>query len=44
MLDRGKCLKKLGKQSEAKAILQQLEKEHPEAPETAFARQLLQDL
>ncbi|MCA1827689.1 MAG: hypothetical protein LC689_12235 [Myxococcales bacterium] len=44
MLERGKCLRILGRRPEAKAILMQLEREHPEAPETAFARQLLQDL
>ena len=44
MLERGRCLRMLGKRAEAKSILMQLEKDHPEAPETAFARQLLQDL
>jgi len=44
MLERGRCLRILGRRPEAKAILMQLEREHPEAPETAFARQLLQDL
>ena len=44
MLERGKCLRSIGKRPEAKAILMQLEKEHPDAPETAFARQILQDL
>jgi TolA-binding protein len=44
MLERGRCLHLLGKKAEAKTILMQLEKDHPDAPETAFARQLLQDL
>src|SRR5207253_7784108 len=44
MLERGRCLRVLGRRPEAKAILMQLEREHPEAPETAFARQLLQEL
>ena len=44
MLERGRCLRVLGRRPEAKSILMQLEREHPEAPETAFARQLLQDL
>src|SRR5437763_646544 len=44
MLERGRCLRIMGRRPEAKAILMQLEREHPEAPETAFARQLLQDL
>ncbi len=44
MLERGRCLRVLGKRDEAKSILMQLEKDHPDAPETAFARQLLQDL
>lgn len=44
MLERGRCLRILGRRPEAKAVLMQLEREHPDAPETAFARQLLQDL
>ncbi|MGZ6141867.1 MAG: tetratricopeptide repeat protein [Myxococcales bacterium] len=44
LLERGRCLRTIGKRGEAKAILMQLEQDHPEAPETAFARQLLQDL
>jgi TolA-binding protein len=44
MLERGKCLKRMGRLPEAKSVLKQLEKEHPEAPETAFARQILLDL
>ena len=44
MLERGRCLSLLGKRGEAKAILTQLAQEHPEAPETTLARQLLLDL
>ena len=44
MLERGRCLRVMGRRPEARAILIQLEREHPDAPETAFARQLLQDL
>ena len=44
MLERGRCLRILGRRDEAKAVLMQLQREHPEAAETALGRQLLHDL
>ncbi len=44
MLERGRCLRILGRRDEAKAVLLQLQREHPEAAETALGRQLLHDL
>ena len=43
-LERGRCLRILGRRDEAKAALQQLQREHSEAPETAQALLLLKDL
>ena len=43
-LERGRCLRILGRKDEAKAVLNQLAMEHPRAAETAQSRQLLQDL
>ena len=43
-LERGRCLRILGRKGEAKAILEQLSNEHPDAPEAAQSRQLLLDL
>ena len=43
-LERGRCLRVLGRKAEAKAVLNQLSAEHPQAPESAHSRQLLQDL
>lgn len=44
MLERGRCLRILGRREEAKTVLMQLQREHPEAAETAQGRQLLHDL
>jgi TolA-binding protein len=44
MLERGRCLRVLGRKDEAKRILMQLDKEHPDAPEAAAGRMLLQGL
>ena len=41
MLERGRCLRILGRMDEAKLVLMQLQKEHPEAVETAQGKQLL---
>lgn len=43
-LERGRCLRILGRRDEAKSVLKQLAMEHPHASETAQSRQLLQDL
>ena len=43
-LERGRCLRILGRKSEAKSVLNQLSEEHPQAPESAHSRQLLQGL
>lgn len=43
-LERGRCLGVLGRKAEAKAVLNQLSAEHPQAPESAHSRQLLQGL
>src|SRR5260370_938551 len=43
MLERGRCLRILGRKDEAKAVLMQMQREHPEAAETAQGRQLLQE-
>jgi TolA-binding protein len=43
-LERGRCLRILGRKDEAKSVLNQLAMEHPHASETAQSRQLLQDL
>ena len=40
-LERGRCLAIVGRKDEAKLVLEQLSKEHPDAPEAAQARQLL---
>jgi len=40
-LERGRCLAILGRTQEAKLVLEQLSKEHPDAPEAAQSRQLL---
>jgi TolA-binding protein len=44
MLERGRCLRLLGRKDEAKKVLFQLHQEHPDAPESASGRQLLQGL
>ncbi len=44
MLERGRCLRILGRNDEAKAVLNQLSREHPDAPETAKSVALLQGL
>ena len=43
-LERGRCLRLLGRKEEAKAVLNQLTAEHPQSPESAHSRQLLQGL
>ena len=43
-LERGRCLRILGRNGEAKSVLDQLALEHPHAAETAQSRQLLQGL
>ena len=43
-LERGRCLRILGRKDEAKLVLKQLAMEHPHASETAQSRELLQDL
>jgi TolA-binding protein len=43
-LERGRCLRILGRKDEAKSVLGQLSTEHPDAPEAAQSRQLLLDL
>jgi TolA-binding protein len=44
LLERGRCLRILGRNDEAKSVLNQLSREHPDAPETARAQALLHDL
>ncbi len=44
LLEKGRCLGTLGKTIEAKAVLSQLGKDHPDAPEAGAARQLLEGL
>jgi TolA-binding protein len=44
MLERGRCLRMLGRKEEARRVLSQLDKEHPDAPEAAAGRMLLQGL
>jgi TolA-binding protein len=44
LLEKGRCLRILGKKAEAKAALAQLGFEHPDAPEAGVARQLLDGL
>ncbi len=44
MLERGRCLRILGRKDEAKTVLMQLAREHPEAAETAQGQRLLNDL
>lgn len=44
LLEDGRCLRILGKRSEAKSVLQRLQREHPDAPETAQGVNLLRDL
>jgi TolA-binding protein len=44
LLERGRCLRLLGRKDEAKQVLFQLDHEHPEAPESAVGRQLSQGL
>ena len=41
LLERGRCLRILGRNDESKSVLMQLQKEHPEAAETVQGRQLL---
>ena len=41
LLERGRCLRILGRIDESKLVLMQLQKEHPEAVETAQGKQLL---
>lgn len=43
-LERGRCLRILGRRDEARSALQQLTREHPDAPESAQGRSLLKDL
>ena len=43
-LERGRCLRILGRKNEARSVLNQLSEEHPQAPESAHSRQLLQGL
>jgi TolA-binding protein len=43
-LERGRCLRILGRREDAKSALQQLTREHPDAPESAQGRSLLRDL
>jgi TolA-binding protein len=43
-LERGRCLRILGRKDEAKSVLEQLSTEHPDAPEAAQLRRLLLDL
>jgi TolA-binding protein len=43
-LERGRCLRILGRKDEARSVLNQLSLEHPHAAETAHSRQLLQGL
>ena len=43
-LERGRCLRILGRRDEAKSALQQLTREHPDAPESVQGRSLLTDL
>jgi len=44
LLERGRCLRILGRNDEAKSVLNQLSREHPDAPETTRAQALLHDL
>jgi TolA-binding protein len=44
LLERGRCLLILGRKDEAKTIFHQLEREHPDAPETAQGLSLIKDL
>lgn len=44
LLEKGRCLRVLGRNDEAKAALSKLGKDHPDAPEAGAARQLLQGL
>lgn len=44
LLEKGRCLGTLGKTVEARAVLSELGKDHPDAPEAGVARQLLQGL
>jgi TolA-binding protein len=43
-LERGRCLRILGRKAEARSVLNQLSEEHPHAPVSAHSRQLLQGL
>jgi TolA-binding protein len=43
LLERGRCLRILGRKDESKAVLMQLQREHPEAAETAQGKLLLQE-
>jgi TolA-binding protein len=43
MLERGRCLRILGRNDEARPLLQQLVQEHPDAPEAMQAQRLLQN-
>lgn len=44
LLEKGRCLRLLGRKDEARVALSKLGKEHPDAPEAGVARQLLQGL
>jgi TolA-binding protein len=43
-LERGRCLRILGRREDARSALQQLTREHPDAPESVQGRSLLKDL
>jgi len=43
LLERGRCLRILGRKAESKSVLMQLQREYPEAAETVQGRQLLQE-
>jgi TolA-binding protein len=44
LLERVRCLRILGRNDDARLVLNQLSREHPDAPETARAQALLHDL
>jgi TolA-binding protein len=43
LLERGRCLRILGRKDESKAVLMQLQREHPDAAEAAQGKMLLQE-
>jgi TolA-binding protein len=43
MLERGRCLRILGKKEDSKPVLQQLVRDHPDSPEAQQAQRLLQN-